>query len=607
MAARFPMRRPRFVLDFPHAAASPGPLCFGTPRRVLVADRLSDVRSTIAAAEACARDDAWVVGFVAYEAAPAFDRAHVVRGPGALPLAWFAVFDRPFDTAALEGRPFIAPRGWSLSRPRGAYDANVEAILVAIARGDAYQVNYTLRLRSRFAGDALGWFLRMRERQAPGYCAYLDLGRHRILSASPELFFRRDGERLTTRPMKGTAAPGATAEETRARAVALEGSEKNRAENLMIVDLLRNDLSRVAVPHSVTVPELFHVEAYPTVLQMTSTVTALARPGVGLADVFAALFPCGSVTGAPKIKAMEMIARLEDAPRDIYCGAIGMIAPGGDAIFNVAIRTVLVDTETGEATCGVGGGIVADSSPGAEHDELLLKARFLEEPEPDFELFETMRLENGRYPLLDRHLARLARSARVLGFRLDEAQCRALLARRARETGDGGARVRLVLSREGGLALDSAPLPVTPEGSLTYALAAEPVCSGDPFLVHKTTRRAVYEQAKGSAPEAFEVLLWNERGEITEFTRGNVVLELDGALYTPPVPCGLLPGTLREALLEGGKIAERVITLADLDRAAGVWFVNGLRGRIPMRRQAARPGSGPREHETVISVTAPAA
>ncbi len=600
------MERPRFLFDFPPLGEAHGPLAFGMPRRVLEAQRHDDVRATIAAAEACARAGAWVAGFVPYEAAPAFDPAHVVAGDGRLPFAWFAVFDRPLSWASVEAGAFIAPHAWSPSVPRGAYDANVAAILDGIARGDSYQVNYTLRLRAPFLGDALGWYLRLRERGAGGYGAYLDLGHRQIVSASPELFFRRDGERLTARPMKGTAPAGATDEENAARAAALRESAKNRAENLMIVDLLRNDLSRVAVPHSVAVPELFHVETYPTLLQMTSTVTAVARPGVGLADVFAALFPCGSVTGAPKIKAMETIARLEDAAREIYCGAIGLIAPGGDAIFNVAIRTVLVDAARGEATCGVGGGIVADSAASAEYEELLLKARFLEEAEPGFALFETMRLEGGSYPLLERHLARIARSARILGFRFDGDAARARLARHAGEAENGRGRVKLVLHRDGALELEAGALPALAAGALEFALSDVAVDSRDPFLAHKTTRRALYDRAKAAHPGVFDVLLWNERGELTEFTRGNVVLERGGKLYTPPLASGLLPGTLRAELVERGEVAERILTLDDLAWAERTWFVNGLRGRIELHRSP-QAGRAPPQRENVISITARAA
>src|SRR5665213_902471 len=284
------MERPRFLFDFPVGDAARRPLCFGQPRRVLRADAQGEVRRTLREAEAFAKDGAWVAGFVLYEAAPAFDAA--CRAPHAvdLPLAWFAVFDQPISDPLIPVGHRIGPQVWVPTQGRSEYDRGVAKIHGAIRRGDAYQVNFTLRLRAAFAGDDLAWFARLRQAQASEYCAYLDLGRYRILSASPELFFRRDGDLLTTRPMKGTAPRGRWTEEDEERREWLYRSEKNRAENVMIVDLLRNDLSRVALPHSVEVPALFDIERYPTLLQMTSTVTGRAREDVGLEEIFAALF-----------------------------------------------------------------------------------------------------------------------------------------------------------------------------------------------------------------------------------------------------------------------------------------------------------------------------
>ncbi len=583
------MEKLRFLFDFPPGGVeSRRPLCFGAPRQVLSAESLAGVRRTIAAAEEAARKGSWVAGFVLYEAGPAFDRAQATKRAAKLPLAWFGVFDGPLADPRLPSASVIAPGDWTCSCPRSEYDRNVSEILQGICRGDVYQVNYTVRLRSTFAGDDLAWFLRLRERQASEYCAYLNLGRYRILCASPELFFRREGEMLTTRPMKGTAPRGRFHEEDVERAEWLESSEKNRAENVMIVDLLRNDLSRVSMPHSVRVPELFRVERYPTVLQMTSTVTAVARAGVRLDDIFAALFPCGSITGAPKIKAMELISKLESEAREIYCGSIGLIAPGGDAAFNVALRTVLLDTRTGEATCGVGGGIVWESTIGGEYDEVMLKSRFLEPARREFRLFETMRLENRRYWLLERHLSRLARSAAFFGFRFDEPACRDLLAAHAEGHPSEKARVKLLLARDGTLSVERGAFPQAVSEPLLFGIADEPVSSADPFLFHKTTHRSVYEKARASRPGAFDVLLWNERGELTEFTRGNVVLRIAGRSITPPLSCGVLDGTFRRELLEHGEVEEGVLTCADLALANEVWFVNGLRGKIVMQREPLR-------------------
>lgn len=371
---------PRLRFDFPSEAVGGGALEFANPFEIAVARVPSDVRDVLARAEALAREGSWVAGFVCYEAGAAFDRAFRFRGESSLPLAWFAAFNSPVEPSLVnEGPPGSGGFGaWGASIERSGYDEQIDRILASIRAGDLYQVNHTIRLASRFDGDGRAIYHRVRARQPDGYCACLDLGRHKILSLSPELFFRRDGSLLTSKPMKGTLARQGSPVEDEVRARQLRECPKNRAENLMIVDLLRNDLSRVAAPHTVRVPELFAVEIHPTVLQMTSTVTAALRPEAGLPEIFAALFPCGSITGAPKVKAMELIAKLESAPRGIYCGAIGLLKPGGDAIFNVAIRTLLLDTLTGQAEYGVGGGITIESAAKDEYEEILTKSRILQ-------------------------------------------------------------------------------------------------------------------------------------------------------------------------------------------------------------------------------------
>ncbi|NMG45495.1 aminodeoxychorismate synthase component I [Aromatoleum toluvorans] len=363
--------------DFPADAAGAAPLHFRRPRLRLVAHRPEAVPAVLARADTLARAGEWVAGFVTYEAGAAFDPAFRFRPRSALPLAWFGVFDAPDAVDEETRRGAVRCDDWQPGVERGRYDADIQRILDHIRAGDVYQINHTIRLHGRFDGDPRDLYAHLRAGQPDGYCALLDLGRHRILSLSPELFFRRDGDRLISKPMKGTLARGSTPEQDAQHAATLAASEKNRAENLMIVDLIRNDLSRVARPHSVEVPELFSIETYPTVHQMTSTVSAELRADADLADIFAALFPCGSITGAPKIKAMEIIAGLEAEPRGIYCGAIGLLKPGGDAIFNVAIRTLALDGMTGRAEYGVGGGITADSVAHDEYEEMRAKARIL--------------------------------------------------------------------------------------------------------------------------------------------------------------------------------------------------------------------------------------
>jgi para-aminobenzoate synthetase/4-amino-4-deoxychorismate lyase len=574
-----PPDAPSAVLDFPDDCPEAVRAFFTNPVETVVAHSHEEVRPALRRLERAAAEGLYAVGFVAYEAAPAFDRALTVKPrSNDLPLLWFGLFDRPSKQATAAGEFRVSD--WTPSIGRAEYERNVEAVRDAIARGDTYQVNYTLRLRARFEGDDLAFYERLRAAQRTRFGAYVNAGRFRVLSASPELFFRRRGRRVETRPMKGTAARGRWMEEDAEAAARLTSSEKERAENLMIVDLLRNDLGRVAETGTVKVEELFRVERYPTVLQMTSTVAATLREGVTLEELFAALFPCGSVTGAPKVSTSRFIAALEDSPRGVYCGAVGFVAPGGDAAFNVAIRTVVLDTETGEAVYGTGGGVTWDSTPGGEYAETLEKAKLLTEDAADFELLETMRLDEGGFRLLEEHLARLEASADYFGIPVNVAGVREALAHHAESYDGAPRRVRLLVSQDGDARVESAPLDGLPPGPLRVALALTPVKKSDRFLCHKTTRRGQYEARRAERPEVFDVLLWNEEGELTEFTNGNVVVELEGKRWTPPRACGLLAGTFRASLLRRGEVAERVLTKDDLARATRVWFVNGVRGWV---------------------------
>lgn len=569
------------VFDFADRRGRARRLAFARPRQVFAAHAVAEVLPALSAARRAAERGSYAAGFVSYEAAPAFDPALAVRAGSSLPLAWFAVFDEP-----LGGGPFgRAPggfglAGWTPSVARADYYEHVAAAREAIARGDTYQINYTFRLRSRFEGDDFALYEQLVGAQRAGYCAYLDTGRHKILSASPELFFHFDGRDVVTRPMKGTSRRGLWAEDDEARAAALATSEKNRAENVMIVDLLRNDLGRVAEAGSVRVSDLCRVERYPTVFQLTSTVSARARPGTKLEDIFRAAFPCGSVTGAPKVSTMRLIAALEDSPRNIYCGSVGLIAPGGEAVFNVAIRTVLIDAATGGAEYGVGGGITWDSDAADEYEEALTKASVLAEGGRDFRLLETMRLEGGAYARRERHVRRMLSSARYFDFPASEDRLLRALVEHADSHPRGARRARLLLSSNGEASVESDPLDGWPAAPVEVALARTPVSRADRFLYHKTTRREVYEARRAERPAAFDVLLWNEEGEVTEFTLGNVVVELGGRLCTPPRESGLLAGVMRAELIERGEIVERRITLDDLALASRVWLVNSVRGRV---------------------------
>ncbi|HLM58252.1 MAG TPA: aminodeoxychorismate synthase component I [Pyrinomonadaceae bacterium] len=571
---------PAVILDFAEGPTAPGRVRFARPAGVVVARSIEEVRPALRRVQRAAAEGLYAAGFVAYEAAPAFDSSLVVRPGGELPLLWFGLFDGPAGAESGPGGEFEVA-GWEPSVSRAEYARRVGEARELIARGYTYQVNYTLRLRARLRGDDFALYERLLAAQRTRYGAYVNAGRFRVLSASPELFFERTGNRIRTRPMKGTAGRGRWLEEDEGAAARLASSEKDRAENVMIVDLLRNDLGRVSEFGSVHAGPLFEVERYPTVLQMTSTVEATLKEGTTLEDIFAALFPCGSVTGAPKVSTTRIIAGLEDSPRGVYCGAVGVVAPGGDALFNVAIRTAVVDGASGVVEYGTGGGVTWDSNAADEYAEALNKALLLSEGVPDFELLETMRLEGGRYALLEEHLERLASSAAYFDFRLSEAEIRAALAGHAAQHPSGARRVRLLVARDGRPRVEGGPLDGQHVAApAVVALARSPVSKLDRFLYHKTTRREVYEARRAEHPEAFDVLLWNEEGELTEFTNGNLVVEMEGRRWTPPRECGLLAGTFRARLLRAGEVSERVLTSPDLRRASACWFVNSVRGWV---------------------------
>ncbi|MGY1693949.1 aminodeoxychorismate synthase component I [Geodermatophilus sp. SYSU D00814] len=554
--------------------------------RVLVATTPADVVPVLAEVDRATAAGCWAFGYLAYEAATGLDPGLTVaaRADGdPLPLAVFGLADRPRDVPVVTpagGRGYtVGPwaRGWTEAGHRAA----VEAVREHIAAGDTYQLNLTVRMRAPVSGDLERLYADLACAQAGSHAALLDLGRHAVISASPELFFRWTGDELLTRPMKGTARRGATPGDDAAARARLLASDKERAENLMIVDLLRNDLGRVAEVGSVAVPALFTAERYGTVWQLTSDVTARTGPRTGLVDVVRALFPSGSVTGAPKRRSMELIAALEDGPRGVYCGAIGWVAPpgaGDRAVFSVAIRTVTVDRATGTAEYGTGGGITWSSDPAAEHAELLAKAAILE-PGP-FGLLETMAAgADGRIRDLDRHLARLAASAAELGFAFPEAEARRRLAAAVPE--GAPARLRLVLHRDGRLDVGAHPLPPPADGPVRLAVDDEPVDPASGWLRHKTTRRDVYTAAAARHPDADDVVLVTSAGAVTETTIASLAVRLDGVWWTPPLSAGCLPGVARGRLVEEGRLRERDLTPEDLRRAEALAVVSSLRGWRP--------------------------
>ena len=549
------------------------------PYRVLAADRIEDVRGVVERAEAEALAGAWVAGFVTYEAAPAFDDALVVQAPlPGLPLAWFAAFRSAVAERVGGGDRYrMAP--WRAEISADEYEANVTAIQDLITIGDTYQANYTLRLRGTVQGDLQSVYADLLQAQRGGYHALLTTGCHTVVSASPELFFRWDGRRLESRPMKGTAPRGRWEQEDRRHREQLLASVKDRAENVMIVDLLRNDLGRVARFGTVQVERLFEIERFETVWQMTSTVAADTRPDVRLYDIFAAMFPCGSVTGAPKARTMEIVRSLETSPRGVYCGAIGLLAPPGSgrprAEFSVAIRTLVVDERDRSAEYGVGGGVVHESTATDEYREAMVKARVLERRRAPVTLLETMRWDPGEgIWLLDRHLDRLRSSARYLGMTVPEVEIGDLLDTVA---GDEPLRVRLLVPEQGRPSIEITPL-VTGSPIVGLAVDTVPVDRTDFLRYHKTVRRAPYEEAAERHPDADDVVLVNDRREVVETTIANLVVRIGEEWLTPPLEAGCLPGVYREELIDRGAIAVRSLAVVDLVGADEVAVVNSVQG-----------------------------
>lgn len=557
-------------------------LCFGAPSRVLVARTAAEVRPVLDAVDTLAREGRWCVGYLRYEAAAAFDAAFAVHADDGGPLAWFGVHDeaQPWPEQAPGTAPLASPIDWQDGLSRADFDHRMQVIHGAIANGELYQLNYTAPMHARFHGDAQALFLALRRAQPDGYTAFIDTGEEQVLSVSPELFFDREGDRILTRPMKGTAPRGATPEEDEALAQRLRTVPKERAENVMIVDLIRNDLSRVARPFSVRVPRLFHTEALPTVWQMTSDVEALVREGATLADVFGALFPCGSITGAPKVSAMRMIRELEPEARGVYCGAVGVVRPGGHATFNVPIRTVTL--RDGEARCGIGSGITADARADAEWEEWRHKRAFLDRASqpatPSFDLLETLALADGELRDAPAHLARMAAAAAHFGRSWNEESVASCLDGLKARHAAGTWRVRLLLDAQGTPRAEAFAMEAPP-ARVRLQLAERPFeeAHGD-FTRFKTTRRVHYEAFAPTAPGVFDTLLWNRDGEITECTRGNIALLLDGRWVTPPLRCGLLNGIGRANRVRSGQLAEAVVRVDDLPRVQALAFVNSLRG-----------------------------
>ena len=564
-----------------HQGSNPTAMKFSCLVEEITAQTLDGVLPALRRIESAVAAGNHAAGFLSYEAAAGVDPDLTTRPAGALPLLWFGIYSQRNEMAPPElaaGEQYAAWE-WVPSLSAVGYRHAVAAIREYIAAGDCYQVNFTMPLRFRFSGSPFRYYRDLCRSQRTSYSACLDLGRYCILSVSPELFFRLDRGVLTVRPMKGTAPRGRWVEEDELFARQLRESAKERAENLMIVDLLRNDLGRVSRSGTVVARSLFDVEPFETVHQMTSTVTSEINPGTGLVELMQALFPCGSVTGAPKKRSMEVIAELEQYPRGLYTGCIGYISPGmEEAVFSVAIRSLVIDRQSGAGELGVGSGITWDSDAEAEFGECLAKGLFAQNIRPEFKLIESLLFEEGEgFFLLEQHLARLERSARYFSFTLDRGKVLHSLEEACGGL-NGRCKVRLELSRDGSFVIEVEPpgrggIP----GSGQICLAAERVDSSDPFLYHKTSNRELYRRETGRKPDCADVVFLNERGEITEGANNNIVIRQGKELLTPKIESGLLPGTFRQFLLGSGEISERIITFHDLESADEIYLINSVR------------------------------
>ena len=554
---------------------------FENPTATVTVWDLDDVLPALARAEQATADGKWVVGLLSYDAGPAFDPAVASKRDPSTPLLAYGIFESGEPCEGPLDGPFEISE-WTPDQTEAEYTEAIDTVREHIRSGETYQVNYTVRRHATFWGSAEGLFAALSRAQRAKHDAFLHFGSHALCSASPELFFTRDGDRLSSRPMKGTR-PRHFDPDIDAQIVEdLRTSLKDRAENVMIVDMVRNDLGRIAQVGTVTVPKLLEVEHYPTVHTMTSTVDATST--VGLVEALQALYPVASITGAPKYRTTEIIAELEKSPRGAYCGSVFALSPDGRWEFNVVIRSVWLDLEKGEGTYGVGGGIVWDSEPHNEWEETEHKSRVLARAGKPLKLLETMAwTPDAGVSLRQRHINRLLEAGDHFNIQVDMDTVMDLL---NTVRSDTPVKLRLLVDAAGIPELQIGPLPSDDGEPRALPIDTVPTDPFDEFLVYKTTTRTRYQEAMDRFPGAADVILWNRRGELTETCIANLVLELDGALVTPDHSSGLLPGTLREELLDRGQVAERVLTLDDLRRATKVWTINSVRGWDSVSLQA---------------------
>jgi len=583
---------------------------FEHPAEIIRADDPEEVDAALAALTSGLERGLHAAGFFSYELGYLLEPrlASLLPERRKMPLLWFGLYTSPRELMGSEvqewlnqeaiGNPTLGELAHSWDS--ASYLKRFEQVQNNIKSGDIYQLNLTFKAKFNLQGSPLALYRDLRLKQRVAYAGIVDTGDVTILSASPELFIKQDGRVIETRPMKGTAPRAGTLDADSEVRAALSKDVKNRAENLMIVDLMRNDLGRISDPGSVSVTDLFTVETFKTLHQMTSGVRAELKPGIGLVDVLKAIFPPGSITGAPKIRAMELIRELETEPRGVYCGAIGRFSPDGTALLNVAIRTTVIDRK-GAGEMGIGSGIVADSDGVKEYAECLLKMKFLTDPVRRFELIETMlhEPEKGIW-LRGYHLARLAASAAYFGFVFDASKVHDAIEAAISGNTNERLRVRLLLDEDGGVTVTTAPQPAAPaDAVMRYVVSDSRLNSSDLFLYHKTTRRELYDREWKHYADtlgADEVIYLNDAGELAEGSRTSIFIARDGKLLTPRLAAGVLPGTLRAALLDEGRAEEARLTIQDLNGAAEIYLGNSVRGLVRAEPLVPRLAVDHRQH-----------
>lgn len=553
-------------------------LVFRSPKAIYRARRVEEVIPTLALAEKAQKEGHYVVGYVSYEASPAFDSAFRVKKErlACEDYAVFMVFDKSEEGSFEKITGAVPDFNWQSLVSKEAYNQAISAIKNEIKEGNTYQVNYTMPLFAEGEVLSVGAYEVLKERQGAGYSAFLDFEAFSLLSLSPELFFELRAGRLITRPMKGTAPRGVTFEKDRAIKNWLSKDEKNLAENKMIVDLLRNDMGKVSEIGSVEVTALTTLEQYHTVWQMTSTIESTLKEGMSLLDIFKALFPCGSITGAPKVSTMQVIDSLEPYPRGVYCGTIGILLPNGDSLWNVAIRTIQTDKKKGVHYYGVGGGITWDSEAEDEYQETVHKSEVLKRERLDFDVFTTGLVREGKLEEEKAHLERLFKTCLYYGYPFDEKSVKKALDE-ALKAKQGTYRLRLAIDKAGKVSLALTPFTLQSE-PLSYRLSKQKEGhEKSSFTYFKTSHRPYLSEES--------LVYYNSRGELLEGSYYNLILELEGVWYTPKEEVGLLKGLTIARLIAEGKVKERRLTLEDLEKADKFYGCNALRGIFELKKE----------------------